>query len=82
MTQKELRLLRYFLEHPGRVISRQELLSEVWEMNGNVQTRAVDQFIARLRKIIESDPAAPRHLLTIRDAGYRFLPEPSESEAC
>lgn len=78
MTPKELKLLRYFLENPQRVISRQELLSQVWEMNGNLQTRAVDQFIARLRKIIESDPAVPRHLLTIRDAGYRFVVNPEQ----
>ncbi len=74
MTPKELRLLKYFVENPNRVISRQELLREVWEMSGNLQTRAVDQFIARLRKAIERNPAAPIHLLTIRDAGYRFLP--------
>lgn len=80
MTPKELKLLRYFLENPDRVISRQELLSQVWEMNGNLQTRAVDQFIARLRKIIEGDPANPRHLLTIRDAGYRFLVQPDSHD--
>lgn len=73
MTPKELKLLRYFIDHPHRVISRQELLSEVWDVSGNLQTRAVDQFIARLRKIIERDPAEPQHLVTIRDAGYRFL---------
>ncbi|MCG8649657.1 MAG: response regulator transcription factor [Pirellulales bacterium] len=73
MTPKELKLLKYFVENPGRVISRNELLSEVWEVSGNLQTRAVDQFIARLRKIIEPDSAAPVHLLTVRDAGYRFL---------
>ncbi len=73
MTPKELKLLRYFIDHPHRVISRQELLSEVWDVSGNLQTRAVDQFIARLRKIIERDPADPQHLVTIRDAGYRFL---------
>lgn len=78
MTPKELRLLRYFVENPDRVISRQELLREVWEMSGNLQTRAVDQFIARLRKAIERNPASPVHLLTIRDAGYRFLLKPSE----
>jgi two-component system OmpR family response regulator len=75
MTPKELRLLKYFVEHPNRVIGRQELLSEVWEMPGDLQTRAVDQFVARLRKIIEANPADPQHLLTIRDAGYRFLPD-------
>ena len=73
MTAKQLKLLRYFVENPDRVISRSELLTEVWEMSGNLQTRAVDQFIANLRKIIEPDSAAPIHLLTIRDAGYRFI---------
>lgn len=81
MTPKELKLLRYFVEHPGRVISRGELLEKVWEMSGNLQTRAVDQFVVRLRKIIETDPATPRHLLTIRDAGYRFLPQPRSGES-
>lgn len=76
MTPKELRLLRYFVENPERVISRSELLINVWEMPGNVQTRAVDQFIARLRKVIEPHPAEPIHLLTLRDAGYRFVLEP------
>ena len=76
MTPKELRLLNYFVENEGRVISRQELLSEVWELPGQLQTRAVDQFIVRLRKVIESDQSNPKHLLTIRDAGYRFLKEP------
>jgi two-component system OmpR family response regulator len=81
MTPKELKLLKYFVENQGRVISRNELLSEVWDLSGNLQTRAVDQFIARLRKIIEPDSAAPIHLLTIRDAGYRFVPEPRPVDA-
>ncbi len=78
MTPKELKLLKYFVENPDRVINRNELLTEVWEISGNLQTRAVDQFIARLRKIIEPDSAAPIHLLTIRDAGYRFVLSPEE----
>lgn len=77
MTPKELRLLKFFVENHGRVISRNELLTEVWELPGTLQTRAVDQFIARLRKIIEPNPAHPIHLLTIRDAGYRFVLEPT-----
>jgi len=77
MTPKELRLLKFFVEHHGRVISRSELLTEVWELPGDIQTRAVDQFIARLRKVIEPNPAAPIHLITIRDAGYRFVLEPT-----
>jgi len=79
MTPKELRLLKYFVENSERVISRAELLSEVWEVTGNLQTRAVDQFIARLRKNIEPDSAAPVHLVTIRDAGYRFVAHPRPS---
>jgi len=78
VTPKVLKLLRYFVEHPARVISRSELLSEVWEVSGNLQTRAVDQTVAQLRKIIEPDSASPQHLLTIRDAGYRFLLNPGE----
>jgi DNA-binding response OmpR family regulator len=74
-TMMELKLLQHFVENPGRVISRQELLTEVWEVSAKMQTRKVDQFVARLRKLIEENPAQPRHILTIRDAGYRFLEE-------
>ncbi|TWT95781.1 response regulator transcription factor [Neorhodopirellula pilleata] len=80
MTVRELRLLRYFVENPERVISRAELLVNVWETSGNLQTRAVDQFIAKLRKMIEPSPAEPIHLLTIRDAGYRFVLQPEKEE--
>ncbi|MGA2069429.1 MAG: response regulator transcription factor [Thermoguttaceae bacterium] len=75
LTQLEMSLLRYFVENQGRVIPRRELLENVWRMPGNVNTRAPDQFIRRLRKLFEPNPAAPRHFLTIRDAGYRFVPE-------
>jgi two-component system OmpR family response regulator len=77
----ELALLRYFIENPGRVIPRSELLENIWEMRGSVDTRAPDQFIRRLRKIFEPDSAQPRHFLTIRDQGYRFLPEGEISPA-
>jgi len=73
MTQLEMKLLQYFVENEGRVIPRQELLENVWDMPGNLNTRAPDQFIRRLRKAFEPDPAQPRHFLTIRDAGYRFV---------
>ncbi|MGB7344896.1 MAG: response regulator transcription factor [Pirellulaceae bacterium] len=79
MSTKELRLLKYFVSNPDRVISRSELLSKVWEVSGNLQTRAVDQFIAKLRRSIEPDPPSPIHLLTIRDAGYRFILNPELS---
>jgi two-component system OmpR family response regulator len=74
VTQLELKLLRYFVSNAKRVIERVELLENVWGMPGQVTTRAVDQFIARLRKIFELDPSSPQHFLTVRDAGYRFVP--------
>lgn len=80
LTHKELLLLRYFVENEGRVISRQELLTEVWDLSGDMQTRSVDQFMLRLRKTFEIDPANPKHFLTIRDAGYRFVEAPAEAE--
>jgi len=78
MTQLELSLLRYFVENQGRVVPRGELLENVWGLPGNLNTRAVDQCIRRLRKAFEPDPASPRYFLTIRDAGYRFVSEPEE----
>lgn len=76
LTQLEMTLLRYFVENEGRVIPRSELLENVWGMPGTLNTRAPDQFIRRLRKAFEPDPAEPRHFLTIRDAGYRFVAKP------
>lgn len=73
LTQLEMKLLRYFVEHEGRVIPRRELLQKVWGMPGYLNTRAPDQFIRRLRKAFEPEPAKPRYFLTIRDAGYRFV---------
>ena len=78
LTSLETRLLEYFVEHAGRVISRDELLKRVWDLPGKVRSRAPDQFIHRLRKIFEPDPSHPRHFLTVRDAGYRFVPEGAE----
>ena len=80
MTALELKLLEYFVQNEGRVIPRSELLERVWEMPANMNTRAPDQFIRRLRKTFEVKPSAPCHFLTVRDAGYRFLSagEPEE----
>ncbi|MEN6557145.1 MAG: response regulator transcription factor [Thermoguttaceae bacterium] len=78
LTQLEMTLLRYFVENEGRVIPRRELLENVWGMPGTLNTRAPDQFIRRLRKAFEPDPAEPKHFLTIRDAGYRFVAEPEQ----
>ncbi|WP_425617443.1 response regulator transcription factor [Anatilimnocola sp. NA78] len=76
LTKREWELLQYFVEHEGRLIPRQELLQNVWQMPGHIQTRAVDQFILRLRKIFEHDHASPKYFLTVRDMGYRFVKQP------
>jgi two-component system OmpR family response regulator len=73
LTAMEIKLLRYFCENEDRVIPRHELLEEVWDQPGRIQTRAPDQFMRRLRKLFENDPARPRHFVTVRDAGYRFI---------
>jgi two-component system, OmpR family, alkaline phosphatase synthesis response regulator PhoP len=80
LTQLEMTLLRYFIENENRVIPRRELLENVWGMPGTLNTRAPDQFIRRLRKTFEPDPARPCHFLTIRDAGYRFIANPVGDE--
>ena len=76
LTTLEAKLLKYFLANEGRVIPRSELLEQVWEMPGHLNTRAPDQFLRRLRKLFEPDPARPRHFVTIREAGYRFILRP------
>ena len=72
LTRLEIDLLRYFADHPGRVLSREELLREVWGLSGEVRSRTVDNFVLRLRKLFEHDPANPRHILSVRGAGYVF----------
>jgi two-component system OmpR family response regulator len=81
LTPTELRLLKYFAEHSDRVLSRQELLSEVWDLSGEMQTRTVDQYLLRLRKTFEKNPAQPIHFLTVRDMGYRFVADPKAEAA-
>lgn len=73
LTKLELELLRYLVEHESKVISREELLQNVWGQAGNIKSRAPDQFIRRLRSYFEKDPSHPQHILTIRDAGYQFV---------
>jgi DNA-binding winged helix-turn-helix (wHTH) protein/tetratricopeptide (TPR) repeat protein len=74
LTEIEADLLRYFAAHPEQSITRTTLLTEVWGYHPDMQTRAVDAAVRRLRTKIEADPAAPRHLLTVRGVGYRFSP--------
>ncbi len=72
LTARELRLLRYFLENRGRVVTREQLLDEVWDYENAPFTRTVDMHVAKLRKKIEDDPARPRFLLTVHGLGYKF----------
>jgi DNA-binding response OmpR family regulator len=74
LTAHEFKLLRFFTENPERVLSRDELLSDVWGYNSYPTTRTVDNQILKLRQKLESDPAIPRHLQTIYGAGYKFTP--------
>ena len=75
-------LLYYFSKNENRVIPRQELLENVWNLQGNLQTRTPDQFILRLRKVFEQDPIQPTYFLTIRDAGYRFVNKFGKEQCC
>ena len=72
----EAKLLRYLVRSAGRIVSRKALLEDVWGLHEDTDTRAIDNFIVRLRRYIEEDPARPRHLLTVRGVGYRFVAEP------
>jgi len=72
LTRTEYELLKYFVTHPGRVVSRQQLLNAVWGFDYYGTERTVDRFVTVLRKKIEKDPERPRHILTVHGAGYRF----------
>jgi DNA-binding response OmpR family regulator len=74
LTQREFRILRYFLDHANEVVSRDALLNHVWGYDASAVTRTVDTHVARLRQKIEEVPAEPRHLLTVHRVGYRFVP--------
>lgn len=72
LTLMEAKLLRHLIENPGRAVSRKEILGEVWGLNEDTDTRAIDNFIVRLRRHLENDPANPEILETVRGVGYRF----------
>jgi DNA-binding response OmpR family regulator len=74
LTQMECELLRYLVTHPGQVISRGTLLENVWGLHERTDTRAIDNFVVRLRKYLEDRPSAPQFLLTVRGVGYKFQP--------
>jgi DNA-binding response OmpR family regulator len=74
LTLMECDLLRYLVANQGRIISRKELLEQVWRVREDTDTRAIDNFMVRLRRYIEDNPAEPIFLETVRGVGYRFLP--------
>jgi DNA-binding response OmpR family regulator len=76
LTLMETELLRYLVAHAAVVVSRKSMLQEVWNLHVDTDTRAIDNFIVRLRRYIEDDPSRPRYLLTVRGVGYRFIPNP------
>ncbi len=77
LTTREQELLRYFLENDGVVLSRARLQSEVWKDSADISSRSIDNFVMRLRRMIEDDPSSPKHLLSVRGTGYRFVREPA-----
>jgi two-component system, OmpR family, alkaline phosphatase synthesis response regulator PhoP len=76
LTLMEANFLRYLIQHQGKTISRKSILEDVWGVHEDTDTRAIDNFVVRLRRYIEDDPASPKHLLTVRSVGYRFIAEP------
>jgi DNA-binding response OmpR family regulator len=76
LTVMEAELLRYLVRSSGRVVSRKALLEDVWGLHEDTDTRAIDNFVVRLRRYIEDDPSRPKHLQTVRGVGYRFVAEP------
>ncbi|HEV8204501.1 MAG TPA: response regulator transcription factor [Pyrinomonadaceae bacterium] len=76
LTLMEADLLRYLINHEGKIVSRSAILEDVWGLREDTDTRAIDNFIVRLRKYIEDEPSHPRHLLTVRGVGYKFVSEP------
>ncbi|MGE5644391.1 MAG: response regulator transcription factor [Acidobacteriota bacterium] len=76
LTLMEANVLRYLIGHDGKPVSRKQLLEDVWGLHEDTDTRAIDNFVVRLRRYIEDDPTRPRHLLTVRGVGYRFVASP------
>jgi DNA-binding response OmpR family regulator len=79
LTVMESELLRHLVRNDGKIVSRKQILEEVWGLHEDTDTRAIDNFVVRLRRYIEDDPGHPRHLLTVRGVGYRFLAKPERA---
>jgi DNA-binding response OmpR family regulator len=76
LTLMEADLLRFLTERAGQIVPRKDILEQVWRVHEDTDTRAIDNFVVRLRRYIEDDPANPVHLTTVRGVGYRFVPNP------
>jgi DNA-binding response OmpR family regulator len=84
LTAMEADLLQYLLKNAGKVVSRKAILEDVWDLHEDTDTRAIDNFIVRLRRFLNEDPSQPRHVVTVRGVGYRFVadpPTPQRTEA-
>ncbi|HKR31330.1 MAG TPA: response regulator transcription factor [Terriglobales bacterium] len=79
LTVMEAELLRHLIRNEGKAVSRKSILEDVWDLREDTDTRAIDNFIVRLRRYIEDVPAKPKHLLTVRGVGYKFVANPSKS---
>lgn len=75
LTQMECELLRYLVKNAGRAVARGTILEEVWGLHEGTDTRAIDNFIVRLRRYLEDRPGSPKFLLTVRGVGYKFVPD-------
>jgi DNA-binding response OmpR family regulator len=78
LTLMESELFRYLIQNAGHPVSRKAILENVWDLQEDTDTRAIDNFIVRLRKYIEDEPSNPRHLVTVRGLGYKFIPFPDK----
>ena len=78
LTKLEADILKEFMTHPKRVLSREHLLSQVWGIKGDIETRTVDNFIMRIRRYLETDPTKPEYLVSVRGRGYRLNQTPGE----
>ena len=81
LTVMESELLRHLVRNDGKIVSRKQILEEVWGLHEDTDTRAIDNFVVRLRRYIEDDAGNPRHLVTVRGVGYRFFAEPDKKSA-
>lgn len=80
LTLMEANVFRFLIEHEGKPVSRKQMLEQIWGLREDTDTRAIDNFMVRLRRYIEDDPRSPRHVLTIRGVGYQFIAAPKRKD--